>query len=171
MRSQCHQLSPRVGLLLSISLASLVSGCATPIYKNVSSITTPPRDVAAAPERYANADVIWGGKILAVRNRPESTDIEIVAFPLDRGQRPDRSAPSEGRFVVVLPGYVEANDYPASRYLTVHGHVTGSRVATIDERNVVFPLVRADDLHLWPANFPGDRPQFHFGVGVGVRIH
>lgn len=171
MRRQFNQPSPRIGLLLSISLISLVTGCATPIYKNVSSIAALPRDVAVAPERYSNAEVIWGGKVLAVRNRPESTDIEIVAFPLDRGQRPDRSAPSEGRFIVVLPGYVEANDYPASRYVTVRGHVAGSRAATIDERDVVFPLVHADDLHLWPANFPDDRPRFHFGVGVGVRIH
>ncbi|GAA0724337.1 Slp family lipoprotein [Dokdonella soli] len=157
-------------MLLAAALATL-SGCATPVFKDAPPASAPPAEVAGAPERYHGADVVWGGKILAVRNQVDTTEVQVVAYPLDRAQRPKPSAPTEGRFIVVLPGYAEALDYPAGRFLTVHGHIEGTRAIRIDDRDVVYPLLQRDALRLWPANFPDDGPHFSFGFGVGVGIH
>lgn len=141
------------------------------MFKDAPPAVASPLEVAAAPERYHDADVVWGGKILGVRNRAESSEVEIVAYPLDRAQRPDPGAQTLGRFVISLPGFVEPLDYPPGRYLTMRGRVTGSQVAQIDERDVVLPIVANANVHRWPVNFPYDGSHWSFGVGFGGVVH
>ena len=130
-----------------------------------------PVEIAGEPERYHGADVIWGGKILDVRNLADTTEVEVVAYPLDGAQRPDQNAPTLGRFIIAIPGYVERLDYPAGRFVTLRGRVAGTRATRIDEHDVAFPLVADANVHLWPVNFPYDQPRVHFSLGVGVGIH
>jgi outer membrane lipoprotein len=153
----------------SCSLAVL-AGCAAPVFRDVPATVAAPAEIAAQPERYHGADVVWGGKILGVRNLADATEVQIVAYPLDRSQRPDPNAPAQGRFIVALPGYVEPLDYPAGRYVTLRGRVTGTRASRIDDRDVAFPLVADAVVHLWPVNFPYERPRVSFGIGVGVGV-
>ena len=112
----------------------------------------------------------WGGKILDVRNGERATEIDVVAYPLDEAQRPDQNAPTQGRFVVELPGFVEPLDYPAGRFVTLQGRIAGTEIRRIDERDIVVPIVADATIHLWPVNFPYERPRVSFGVGVGVGI-
>jgi outer membrane lipoprotein len=161
--------------LLRCSIASaalaLLPGCATPVFKDAPPAIATPAEIGAAPERYHGADIVWGGKIVDVRNLADATEVQVVAYPLDGAQRPDPNAPTLGRFVVALPGYVEPLDYPAGRFVTLRGHIAGSRSVPIDERNVVFPLVADAAVHLWPVNFPYEEPRVRFSFGVGVGIH
>lgn len=151
-------------------VALALSACAAaPPFREAPASPTP-LAVAAEPQGHAGSEVVWGGKILGVRNRADVTEIEIAACPLDRAQRPDPSAPGEGRFVVVVAGYAEPLDYPPGRFATVRGRLDGTRLARIDEREVVLPKLRSEALHLWPANFPRERGSFRFGVGIGVGI-
>ena len=114
----------RIPALLALAL---LAGCTT----------TPPvrTEVAAAartdlpPYRAAEIDpqpaeeVLWGGMIIDVHNRAEQSEIEVLAYPLDRRQRPMLKAPTEGRFIALLPGYVESYDYPQGRFVTLRGHL------------------------------------------------
>lgn len=156
-------------LSLAASLVAL-AGCATPVLKDAPASSPTVAEVAAAPERYHDGEVVWGGKIIALANLAETTEVQLVAYPLARGQRPDTRAASQGRFVLVLPGYVEAMDYPSGRWLSVRGRVTGSEVRTIDRRDVVHPRVYGSEVHLWPREFPDDRGHWSVGVGLGVGI-
>lgn len=155
--------------MLSTVLA--ISGCATPVFKDTPATATTPAEMAAEPERYHGADVVWGGKIIDVRNLAETTEVEVVAYPLDGAQRPDQNAPTLGRFIVAIPGYVEPFDYPAGRFVTLRGHIAGTRATRVDEHDVVFPLVAEATVHMWPVNFPYEQPRVHFSLGVGVGIH
>ena len=135
----------------------------------------PPQDVApnaaaAAPERYRGAEVVWGGKIIEVRNRADASEIVILAYPLDSSQRPRAKEPSQGRFIAVLDGYVESYDYPHDRFLTLSGKVDGSLSEDVDEHPYVYAIVRAEGVHLWPAGFGNSTPQVHFAVGVSGAI-
>jgi outer membrane lipoprotein len=160
-------------LILAILLlaVAVLSGCATPVFKDAPATVAAPVDIADAPERYHDADVVWGGKIIDVRNLADTTEVEVVAYPLDDSQRPDQNAPTLGRFIVAIPGYLEPLDYPVGRFVTLRGRVAGTRAARIDEHDVVFPLVADANVHLWPINFPYEQPRVHFSFGVGVGIH
>ncbi|WP_067648247.1 Slp family lipoprotein [Dokdonella koreensis] len=160
--------SPLRSLVLVVTV--LVAGCATPVFKDVANrIDATPLDVQRAPERYTEGEVVWAGRIIAVENRETTTEVELVGYPMDRAQRPLPEARSEGRFILVLPGYVEAYDYPEGRYVTVHGRLAGSRVKPIQQRDYVFPLVRAQAVHVWPSGFQFDKPTISLGIGVGIH--
>jgi outer membrane lipoprotein len=153
-------------------VAIALSGCmAALVFKDVPASTTTPAEIALEPERYHGLDVVWGGKILDVRNLADTTEVEIIAYPIDGAQRPDQNAPTEGRFVLELSGYVESLDFPAGRFVTLHGRVAGTRTGQIDQHDVALPLVSDAAVHLWPVNFPYDEPRVHFSFGVGVGIH
>ena len=141
------------------------------MFKDVPPAAATPAEVADQPERYHGADVVWGGKIVDVRNLADTTEVEVVAYPLDDAQRPQQTAQAQGRFIIALPGYVEPLDLPAGRFLTLRGQVAGTRTARIDEHDLAFPLVADATVHLWPSNFPYEPSRVHFSFGVGVGIH
>lgn len=153
---------------VAISLAGCV---AAPVFKDIPASTITPAEIALEPERYHGLDVVWGGKILDVRNLADTTEVEIVAYPIDGAQRPDQNAPTAGRFLLELPGYVESLDFPAGRFVTLHGRVTDTRTVQIEQHDVALPLVSEATVHLWPINFPYEEPRVHFSFGVGVGIH
>jgi len=157
----------------ALALIAALAGCAqAPVLQtSVIAVSDAPQAVAAAPERYHDAEIVWGGSIIAVRNGNNSSEIEILAYPLNEGQRPLLDKPTEGRFIAVLPGYVESLDYPQGRFITFSGHLLGVRSGQVDEHEYAYRLLQAANHHLWRQGFQNDGPQFHFGVGIGVGIH
>ena len=158
--------------LLCASLASLaLAGCATPAFKDVGAVVAIfASDVQQSPERYLGADVVWGGRIISVHNRAESTEVEVVGYPLDRIQQPLPEASTVGRFILILPGFVEPLDYPPGRHLSVHGTVAGARHGSVDEHDYLYPLLKAREVTVWPWGFMFDKKP-HVNVGIGVRVH
>jgi outer membrane lipoprotein len=152
---------------LLLSLAVLLAGCAT----------APPLDPAGArtglrPYQVENEpdagplDVLWGGMIVEVSNRERSTEVEILAYPIDARQRPLPDRASEGRFIAVLPGFVEPLDYPQGRFVTLRGRLAGTRAGRIRERPYRFPLVEVQAAHVWPRDFRTDGPKVSIGIGI-----
>lgn len=155
-----------VGALALLGLA----GCVTQPPLDPQGVRPELSPIAAANDASTdNARVIWGGMIISVRNLADSTEIEALAYPLDSRQRPLLKAPTQGRFIVVLPGYVEAYDYPQGRFATWRGRVIGTREVTLGERPYRYALMRADAGHLWPQGFQNSGVQWSIGVGVGVH--
>ncbi|HVC17082.1 MAG TPA: Slp family lipoprotein [Rhodanobacter sp.] len=161
-----------IRLVLACALLML-AGCApAPIYKNTAAITAAPFQVAQAPERYASAPVIWGGRIVQVTNLADHSEIELLAYPLDSSQRPRANDSGNGRFIAVMSGFVEPLDYPAGALMTISGRLNGSRAGKVGEANYVFPLVSVAQAHVWSADeMSRGRSNIHFGVGVGIGIH
>jgi outer membrane lipoprotein len=156
---------------LLAAVASLaLAACASPVFKDAAPAAVSPAEVALQPGRHEGAVVVWGGKILDVRNLAETTEIQVAAYPLDRSQRPQQTAPIQGRFIVLLPGFAEPLDFPPGRFITVRGHIDGSRLRRIGDADREYPAVRRDELHVWPVNFPRERSRASFGVGIGVGI-
>lgn len=167
MRIASRPLFVLPGLLTALALAA----CApAPIYKTSSStVTAPASQVAQSPERYANGEVVWGGRIVGVQNLANSSEIELLAYPLDSSQRPKANDTGSGRFIAVMPGYVEPLDYPAGALMTVHGKLTGTRAGTVGQAPYVFPLVGVQQSHVWTADeMRSNKPNFSFGLGVGI---
>lgn len=160
--------------LLVPLLALLMVACApAPIYKNTAqALAVTPFQVAQSPERYAQGQVIWGGRIVQVVNLTDHSEVELLAYPLDSSQRPKASDSGNGRFIAVMPGYVEPLDYPAGSLMTVSGSLKGSRAGKVGEASYVFPLVSVAQSHVWtPAELNQGRNNVHFGLGLGIGIH
>lgn len=159
--------------LVAASLLAL-SGCAPePIYKaSGDSVQATPNAVAHMPERFGHGHVVWGGRIVKITNLADHTEVEMLGYPLDKSQRPqpDKDA-ADGRFIAIVPGYLEPLNYPRGSLMTVSGHLKGTRSDRVGEARYTFPLVTADDHHLWTAEeLRSPWSNVHVGVGVGVGI-
>lgn len=158
---------------LPASLMALAACAPAPIYKpSTNTVVTTPDAVAHEPEHYVNADVIWGGRVVEVRNLPDRSEIEIVGYPLDSSQRPKAEGGGWGRFIAVMPGFVEPFNYPTGALITLAGRVTGTRAGEVGQAGYMFPLVGVAQSHVWTADeMHSGHPNIGFGLGVGVGIH
>lgn len=160
-------------LPLPICLVALLAvGCASTddCRRPVGDPAITPAVVAASSQGHAGAVVQWGGALVAARNLKESTEFEVVGYPLDRCGRPLAGAAPVGRFVIVRPGYLETADYPPGRQVTATGRLTGIREGRIGASAYRFPLLESYQVHLWPAEQWGGydgRPWVTIGIGGG----
>lgn len=127
-------------------------------------------DEASAGVDGAGAEsVLWGGVLLGTSVLGDTTQLEVLAHPLDRRQRPMTGRASEGRFLIVVDGYLETIDYAPGRLVTVLGTLGEVREGMVGEATVRYPVVHSDELHLWSGNAGSDeRPRFTFGIGVNL---
>lgn len=136
----------------ALLFAALLSGCASPAPKAVKEPA--PGDirlgeVRGQPDKYVGATVRWGGTIAAVDNHPEATSIEVVAYPLDGGGRPEETDASEGRFIARFQGFLDPAIYAPGRLLTVRGVLEKSVTRPIGDYPYRYPLVNVAAHHLW----------------------
>ena len=155
-------------LLAALLCATLLAGCAT-----APPFPAPPELRAPAPyraleqfDRWIDAEVFWGGMIIEVRNFARHTEVEILAFPLDRKQRPMPSAPDQGRFVAILAGFADPATLPQGRFVTRTGRITGDRRGSLRGREYTWPEVDVAQLHLWRRDFRTADQRWSIGVGV-----
>ena len=115
--------------------------------------------------------VLWGGVIVTSSNLADSTQIEVLAYPLDSDQRPNTDRTPSGRFLAVKPGYLETADFAAGRLITVQGTLQQSATGKVGEADYTYPVVRIADTQLWKretASTLDSRPRVNFGVGVMI---
>jgi len=94
--------------------------------------------------------VRWGGTISTVVVRQDETCMQIVARPLDERARPRLVDRSDGRFWACSQGFLDPEIYARGRSVTVVGRLTEVREERIGERPYRFPVVRVEQLVLWP---------------------
>jgi outer membrane lipoprotein len=152
---------------LLVILFLLLSGCASgPIFDSGGvDRSLIPRGVIADPQIAKGKQVLWGGSIIRTTNLKDSTQMEVLAYPLDANERPQSESDPLGRFILEQSGYLEPKSYAVGRLVTVVGAVSGSRVGRVGESEYDFPVVGARQIHLWPE----DKGRgVSFGVGVGT---
>jgi outer membrane lipoprotein len=152
-------------LALFASLA-LLAGCAAapPLPGLLPEPGSSPYAAMARPDDYIGREVLWGAMLVEVRNRATHTEIEALAFPLDARQQPRVEAADQGRFLLILPGYAEAADWPAGRFVTLHGRIAGLRPGSLRGEDYLWAEVEPRSVHLWPRDFRVGR---RWSVGVG----
>lgn len=119
----------------------------------------------AAPEGTVN----WGGRIIDIRSAGESTELEILGFPLSRSGVPDSDRDSEGRFIAVRDGFVDPLVFDKGRLITVVGRLSDIRDGYIDGRGYRWPVLLIVDLAPVPEQRRrGIVPFFSIGIGIGL---
>ena len=160
-------------LVSALALAGVLAACApAPIYKGgPGMVDATPEQVATSPENFHGMQVVWGGSVIDVHNLADHSEVEILAYPLDSSQRPRLKEPATGRFIAIVPGFVEPMDYPQGALVTLRGTLEGSRTGIVGQADYRFALVRSEAMHRWtPEEMRKGHPDIHFGVGVGVGI-
>jgi outer membrane lipoprotein len=163
-----------VRILLALALPAAIAACApAPIYKTgPSSVNATPQQVATSPANFRNLQVVWGGSVISVHNLADHSEIEILAYPLDSSQRPRLKEPATGRFIAVMPGFVEPMNYPPGALVTVSGTLDGARNGEVGQAGYTFALVNGEAMHRWtPEEMRQGHPNVSIGVGVGGWIH
>lgn len=139
--------------LLYILLFASLSGCASQVPKSIQTKPEPNISYEKASQNIESVDgktVRWGGKIISVENKHTSTWIEILFAPLGPFGEPDLDDEYSGRFIARLDGFVDPEIYAQGRRLTVYGVIESNIIKEIDEHPYQFPLVHAQEHHLWP---------------------
>jgi len=154
-----------IALLLAGTL--LLAACAsTPGFVTEGVDTTlTPQQALSEESLLQGKRVLWGGMIINSTNLKQQTRLEVLAYPLDSDHYPQTDKPPYGRFLLLREGYLETVDYAPGRLVSVVGRFTGSRRGRIDQSDYTYPLVTAEQLHLWPSGGRSE-PRFHFGIGV-----
>ena len=138
--------------LPSLAVLALLCGCAgvvpAPI-RTAPEIEVNITDVRREPESLRGATVRWGGSIVAVRNQPNETLIEIVGRRLENDGRPRDEDRSDGRFLATASGFFDPAVYAPGREVTVRGRLEGTVEQLIGEHPYLYPLVRAEHVYLW----------------------
>lgn len=158
----------RKSLLLSLLLLlPLLKACSSgPTFDSDKIATTlTPQQAVAEAEQQRGKEVLWGGMIIHSTNLPDGSRLEVLAYPLDGKQAPRMNQPPLGRFLLHHPDYLETIDYAPGRRITVHGRLLSIEEGMVDKSPYRFPLVEAQQLHLWPRGEPS-QPRVHFGIGV-----
>ena len=114
--------------------------------------------------KFQDQYVRWGGKIISIENKKNSTWIEILANSLNSYGRPTSNENYEGRFIVRIDGFLEPEQYARERKLTVYGRVESELVRLIDDHPYNYPLIYAKEYYLWPEYRTGYYPYpYYYG--------
>jgi outer membrane lipoprotein len=106
--------------------------------------------VAKDPEAYKGKTVLWSGLIISALNLQEGTMIEVLQKPSDFQGKPKDVDDSEGRFLVLVPRYLDVAIYTQGREVTVAGKIRGKKTQSLGEMEYTYPLISARETYLWP---------------------
>lgn len=101
-------------------------------------------------ESHRDQNVRWGGKIISIENKQDSSWIEILASPLGYSGEPNSVDNYQGRFIARIDGFLDPEFYRKDRQLTIYGKVENEIIKHIDDHPYSYPLVHAKVYYLWP---------------------
>lgn len=163
-------------LAFALVLPVAIAACApAPLYKTGAAFANAtPAQVASSPGNFSGMQTVWGGTVIGVDNRADHTELRILGYPLDSSQRPRLKQPASGRFIAIVPGFLDPMTFPAGIPVTVLGQLAGAtQTAAVGGASYAYPVIRVspNDLHRWtPDEMRQGHPNINFGVGVGVGI-
>jgi len=146
----------------------VLSGCASQVPVSIKTPPSPDTEFMQAKENvdaFQDQHVRWGGTIISVENKENSTWIEVLASPLNHYGKPSYYNDYEGRFIARVDGFLDPEQYKKDRKLTIFGTIDTEFVKRIDDYPYSYPLVSTKVYYLWPeyrnVRYPYYR--YHFG--------
>jgi outer membrane lipoprotein len=70
---------------------------------------------------------------------------------------------SEGRFIILVEGYVDPYVFKRGRRLTVAGEILGRKVMRLGELEYPYPLLQSKQLYLWGEYYYSPYPYYPWG--------
>ncbi|WP_169336980.1 Slp family lipoprotein [Algicola sagamiensis] len=139
-----------IWLMLCLGLCS----CAAQYPKNLRVPDTTPlisfQDVLSDQKGNVGLQGRWGGVIAGVQNHQSTTEIEVVQFPLRNNGRPEVEGQTQGRFKIVVKGFLDPVVYQQGKVVTALGTIRDSIQGKIGEHPYLFPALTDVKIYLWP---------------------
>lgn len=156
--------------LLILLLSTLISSCATTSKFDISQTNKAltPNIVSAEPDINIGQTVLWGGTILDIKNLKDTTQLEILAYPLNSSHRPMQDKSPLGRFLIIHTGYLEPATYVQGAQLSVMGIIGKNKSAKVGDSKYVYSVINSTQMHLWNPKTNKSNTSFHFGIGIGL---
>jgi outer membrane lipoprotein len=155
------------GLLFVLALAAAVGlyACAPAISQKLrdeAGTPVPFPDLLSRPDTYQGRIVILGGYILETQNEPHGSALIVLQTPLGSQDKPKARDLSEGRFVVTTDKFLDPEVYARDLRITVGGRVAGVRELSLGGTTYRYPVIEAQELHLWPKEeYPPGPPPYY----------
>lgn len=137
----------------ALLLLPWLAGCASQVPLQIRAGPADSPAPAVVSERladYAGLTVRWGGVLIATGNRADATRLTVLALPLTGSGEPAGDDASLGRFIAVVPEFLDPADYSAGRRITVSGTLRAGETGLIGAFPYVYPVVAAQAWYLWP---------------------
>ena len=147
-----HQRIP-LQVLATLLTTLLLVGCTSEIPLLIRQGPSDSPTPTAAGDRlddYLGQQVRWGGTIIETGNRQDATRLTVLARPLYRDGEPRLSDDSLGRFVAIVPEFLDPKVYAADRRVTVTGTLTHTETGKVGEHPYRYPVIEAQAWYLWP---------------------
>ena len=131
----------------------LLTACASSIPETIRQAPADNPDIQQVqkqPENFISKQVRWGGIIVDIQNRPDSSQLSIVAFPLTKYGEPAINDNSLGRFIAITDEFLEPTVYIKDRQITVVGEISGSETKNIGEFSYPHVVIKIKHHYLWP---------------------
>lgn len=153
-------------VFLVLVLTGMLASCASTPSFDVTDVdrALTPANVIDEPVLSLEKVALWGGTILGLKNLQESTQIEMLAYPLDSSHRPRLEEKTLGRFIIRHQGYLEPEVFTQGKLLSVVGEVGQSVTGKIGDSDYTYPLIHSRNIHLWTRG--AGRTNFQFGIGI-----
>lgn len=138
-------------LLLLFGVLLMVGCASTPVeIREAPPVNPGVAQVSDNPDRHRGETARWGGVILETENRAEATAITVLALPLNKSGKPLNGDASPGRFIALVPRFLEPTLYTSERKITVKGRISGTETRKVGEYSYNYPVIQVEYNYLWP---------------------
>lgn len=160
-----------------IGLVLLITGCVIvpdPIKVSDTVNLASYESILNGNETGEGAPVRWGGQIVAVENKKEYSELEILQYPSNHYGKPRSNLDSAGRFKVRISGFLDPLVFEKGRLITFLGELGEPAEGIIGEQAYMYPVVLASGYYMWKDVEEYEVTGFHYSVdspfwGMGLR--
>lgn len=138
------------GLLL---LTLLLSACASQIplgIREAPADSPSLQQLRAQASDYLGRQTRLGGTIVATENREDATWLTVLGLPLYKDGTPRLTDDSAGRFIAIVPAFLDPQLYAPDRQVTVTGTLLRTEASKVGEYPYSYPVIQAEVWYLWP---------------------
>ena len=120
-----------------------------------------------------------GGKVVAATALKDKTRIEVISLPvLTFSAKPAIDAPTNGRFIAYLKGFVDPESLK-EQYITVTGVLSGKEPGKIDQADYQYPVIdvtahkqwRLVQEYYYDRDYWDDWDDYWYPRRFGLRFH
>jgi len=134
-------------------IALLLSACASQIPQIIREAPADNPSLAQVREHaadYLGRQLRWGGTIIETGNRADATRLIVLGRPLSKDGKPGLTDDSAGRFIAIVPEFLDPKVYAPDRRVTVTGTLLRTEAGQVGEYPYTYPVVQAKAWYLWP---------------------